>query len=98
MNEVEFRNWLVNKGFSKKIAGDAVSRLKRIEKEIENCDIDEQYHSDRCNHLLGILSDMGNKNAVKKYSNVTLPVGKYYMSTYRYSIRQYIQFLDEMSF
>ena len=98
MNEVEFRNWLVNKGFSKKIAADAVSRLKRIEKEIENCDIDEQYRSDRCNHLLGLLCDMGNKKEVKKYSNVNLPVGKYYMSTYRYSIRQYIQFLDEVSF
>ena len=40
MNEVEFRNWLVNKGVKTKVAGDIISRLKKIEREIENCDIE----------------------------------------------------------
>lgn len=35
MNEVEFRNWLINKGVKTKVAGDTISRLKRIEREIE---------------------------------------------------------------
>ena len=39
MNEIEFRNWLINKGAKTKVAGDTISRLKRIEREIENCDI-----------------------------------------------------------
>ena len=38
MNEVEFRNYLINKGVKTKVAGDTISRLKRIEREIENCD------------------------------------------------------------
>lgn len=29
MNEVEFRNWLVNKGVKTKVAGDIISRLKK---------------------------------------------------------------------
>ena len=34
MNEVEFRNWLTNKGVNNKVAGDTISRLKRVEREI----------------------------------------------------------------
>lgn len=36
MNEVEFRNWMVNRGIKNKIAGDVISRLKRVEREIKN--------------------------------------------------------------
>ena len=39
MNEVEFRNWLASKGMKKKVQSDTVSRLKRVEKEINRCDI-----------------------------------------------------------
>ena len=88
MNEVEFRNWLINKGVKTKVAGDTISRLKRIEREIENCDIDE--------YLLKLFLDMGNNDEMKKYPNVNLPVGKYYMSTYRYALKQYIQFSDDV--
>lgn len=35
MNEVEFRNWMVNRGIKNKIAGDVISRLKRVEREIK---------------------------------------------------------------
>lgn len=96
MNEVEFRNWLLNKGTKTKVAGDTISRLKRIEREIENCDIDEQYRSDKCEHLLKLFLDMGNNEEMKKYLNVNLPIGKYYMSTYRHALKQYIQFCKEM--
>ena len=96
MNEVEFRNWLINKGVKTKVAGDTISRLKRIEREIENCDIDEQYRSDKCEFLMSLFGNMGVNDNMKKYSNVNLPIGKYYMSTYRHSLKQYIQFCEEV--
>jgi len=95
MNEVEFRNWLINKGTKTKVAGDLISRLKRIEREIENCDIDEQYRSDKCEFLMSLFVDMGVNDNMKKYPNVTFPIGKYYMSTYRHSLKQYIRFCEE---
>lgn len=95
MNEADFRNWLVNKGVKAKVASDTISRLKRIEREFENCDIDEQYRSDVCEYLLKLFLDKGNNDEMKKYPNANLPLGKYYMSTYRYALKQYIQFSDE---
>lgn len=95
MNEVEFRNWLVNKGTKTKVAGDTLSRLKRIERELKNCDIDEQYRNDKCEYLLRLFLDMGNNEEMKKYPNANLPIGKYYMSTYRYALKQYVQFCDD---
>ena len=59
MNEVDFRNYLINKGVKKKVVGDIISRLKRIEHEIKSCDIDEQYRSDKCEYLLKLFLNMG---------------------------------------
>lgn len=47
MNELEFRKWLNKKGVSKKMQSDHTSRIKRIEKEINHCDIDNEYHNDK---------------------------------------------------
>ena len=80
-----------------KLNGDTISRLKRIEREIENCDIDEQYRSDKCEYLLKLFLDMGNNDEMKKYLNANLPIGKYYMSTYRQALKQYIQFSDDVT-
>ncbi len=97
MNEIEFRNWLINKGVKTKVAGDTISRLKRIEREIEYCDIDEQYRSDKCKYLLKLFLNMGNNDEMKKYPNANFPIGKYYMSTYRHALKQYIKFLDDIT-
>ena len=97
MRKTEFRSWLINNGVKTKVAGDTISRLKRVEREIEHCDIDEQYRSDRCEHLLRLFLDMGNNEEMKKYPNANLPIGKYYMSTYRHAIKQYVQFCDEVT-
>ena len=94
MNEVEFKNWLINNGTKAKVAGDIISRLKRIEREIENCDIDEQYRNDKCEYLLKLFLGMGNNNEMKKHPSANLPIGKYYMSTYRHALKQYIKFLE----
>lgn len=96
MNEVEFRNWLTQKGKNKKVIGDCVSRLKRIEREFGHCDLDDAYHSDQCKFLLSAFEKMGLNDQMKQYPNANLPIGKYYMSTYRYSLKQYVLFMDDM--
>ena len=55
MNEVEFRNWLEKRNVKKKVQADYVSRLKRIERELNHCDIDEQYRNDKCEHLMSLF-------------------------------------------
>ncbi len=95
MNELDFRKWLANKGGKKKVQNDCIYRLKRIEREINHCDIDEQYHSDRCDYLLSLFDNNGKNELMDAYPNVQLPIGKYYMSTYRMALKKYIQFCDE---
>ena len=94
MNEIDFRYWLINNGVKGKIASDTISRLKRIEKEIKNCDIDEEYRSDRCTKLMSMFLNMGENELMKEQPACKLPVGKYYMSTYRHALKQYITFCD----
>lgn len=95
MNEVEFRSYLLNKGFQRKSAGDAVSRLKRIERELSPCDIDKEYRKDRCERLMKLFSNRGmNEDAKIVFENTKFPVGKYYMSSYRHALRIYVEFCD----
>ncbi len=95
MNEVDFRNWLSKNNVSKKMQSDFVSRLKRIEREINHCDMDEQYRSDRCAYIMGLFVNMGKNDALQQYRNSDFPVGKYTMNTFRYAIKQYVAFCDE---
>ena len=97
MNEVEFRNWLEKRNIKKKVQGDCVSRLKRIERELNHCDIDEQYRSDKCEYIMSLFLNMGENEEMKKYPGADLPIGKYYMSTYRHSLKQYIKFCEEIT-
>ncbi len=96
MNEVEFRNWLSKRAISKKMQSDLVSRIKRIEREINHCDIDEQYRSDRCEFLMNLFSNMGKNIEMQKFSDTNFPIGKYSMNTFRYALKQYISFSDEL--
>lgn len=97
MNEVDFRKWLSEKGTKKKIQGDCVSRLKRVERELGQCDLDEQYRTDRCEFILGVFLNMGDNDNMKKFPQANFPIGKYYMSTYRHSIKTYVEFCDEIT-
>ena len=72
--------------------------IKKVEKEIENCDIDEQYRRDRCAYLMSLFLNMGLNDEMKKYPNAKFPIGKYHMSTFRHAIKYYISFCDESSF
>lgn len=95
MNEVEFRNWMVKNNVNRKVQSDIVSRIKKIEREIENCDIDEQYRNDKCESLMALFLNMGINSEMKKYPNANFPIGKYYMSTFRHAIKYYIMFCEE---
>lgn len=94
MNEIEFRNWLAKGDNKKKVQGDCVSRLRRIEREL-SIDLDEKYNETGLVDILTAVSHMGENDEMKKYKDVNLPIGKYYMSTYSHSLKQYIRFMEE---
>lgn len=95
MNEVEFRNWLAKNSTNKKMQSDILSRLRRIEHEITNCDLDNEYEKDRCEHLISLFYHNGD-NTELKHMNTALPIGKPYMSTYRYALKKYVEFSDTL--
>lgn len=94
MNEVEFRNWLNQQGTTKKVQSDIISRLRRVERELEQCDIDVYFENDKCSSLLSVFENKGENEAMKKYPHANFPVGKYYMSTFRHALKKYIQFRE----
>lgn len=94
MNQIEFANYLLNAGTDKKVVSDHVSRIKRIEKSIINCDIDEEYEKDNCVFLLSLFANKGENDQIKKVLIASLPIGTYTMNTFRYSIKKYIEFRD----
>lgn len=95
MNEVEFKNWSTEQGKNRKVIIDTISRLKRIERECDHCDLDEEYRNDRCSKLLSAFLNKGLNDDMASYNTTSLPIGKYYMSTYRYALKQYVAFCDE---
>lgn len=97
MNELEFRQWLNNKQVSKKMQSDFVSRIKRVERSIENCDIDEQYRSNRCSYLISLFKNKGINPNMTKYPNIDLPIGTYHLCVYKHAITKYVEFLDDTS-
>lgn len=94
MNEIDFRIWLSQQGVNKKVSRDMVSRLKRIERDINRCDIDIEYRKDECSTLLSLFRNKG-INEQMNVLETSLPVGKYQLSTYKYALQRYISFLQE---
>jgi len=94
MNEVEFKNWSTEQGKNRKVIVDTISRLKRIERECDHCDIDEEYHNDRCERLLTAFMNRGENDVMKSFKQTSLPIGKNYICTYRYALKQYVLFMD----
>ena len=95
MNEVDFRNWLAKSDKSKKVQSDIVSRLKTIQREMGNCDLDAEYNNNKCETLFKAFENKGVNDTMRKYGTVKLPIGQYTLSVYRYALRIYIQFLEE---
>ena len=94
MNELDFRAWLAQNDVQPKVASDLVSRLKRVEREINHCDIDKEYRNDKCVTLLSYFRSKG-LNAKMASLNTSFPVGAYHLGIYPHAIRKYIAFLEE---
>ena len=97
MDEVGFRTWLLSRGVTPKVVGDTVSRLKRLEKELGHLDMDEEYRSDQCERVFSALANNGNNDVMKSFRSSNLPIGKYYMSTFRYALKKYVDFIQQKS-
>ena len=97
MLELDFIIWLQNKEIPKKIISDYVSRLKRIEHSLLDCDIDEEFAKDKCEYLLSLFYKSGKNKEMARIHVGNLPIGKYYISTYKYVVRRYIEFKKFMS-
>lgn len=94
MLEFEFSIWLLNNNYSRKLSSDYISRLKRIERSISDCDIDEEYYKDKCEFLLSLFKKSGKNEKMASRLIGDLPIGQYYISTYKYAIKKYINFMD----
>lgn len=93
MNEVNFKLWLNDRGYSKKLQSDIVSRLKKIEREFGFIDIDDEYSNDKCERLLSSFKNKGENEEMKRFNSLSLPIGKYQLSTYKYAVSLYLKFL-----
>lgn len=91
MDEINFRNWLSAGEIKKKVQSDCISRLKRIERELK-IDLDKKHEETNLEDVLEAFTNMGHNAEMEKYGEVNLPVGKYYMSTYRHSLKMYSKF------
>ena len=96
MREVEFKNWMASIDIDHKVQSDIISRIKRIERELDHMDIDEEYQKDKCVELMSIFKKLGKNEKMAKYTNCSLPIGKYSMPTYSHAIRKYIAFRDSV--
>ncbi|RMA78508.1 hypothetical protein JN00_0338 [Metamycoplasma subdolum] len=93
INEVEFKIYSEKHKVNKKVISDIISRLKKIEKSLENCDLNDEFQKNCCKSLLNLFAKNGNNNEIKKVLIGSLPIGKYSMSTYRHAIKKYVSFM-----
>ena len=93
MNELSFRKWLFKNNFNSKVESDIVSRLKKILREVNVDDLDEEYRKDNCQYLLSLFKKKGEK--MKSFNN-DLPIGKYVLSAYKYALNTYIKYKKDL--
>ncbi len=94
MNEIDFKAWLQSRNTTKKVQGDLISRIKRLERVFENIDIDEEYRKDKCCFILSLFKNKGLNPNMKKLEAFGLPIGQYQLSTYKYALKKYISFIE----
>lgn len=97
MDDIGFSNWLKRNGVNGKVCSDISSRLRRIEKEMSPCDIDEEYRRDRCGRLLFLFSNKGENDVMRGLDVGSFPIGTYQMNSFRHALRKYIQFKKSLS-
>ena len=93
MKELDFYNWLIANSTPKKLCSDYISRLKRLEHSLLDCDIDEEYSKDICVSLLELFNKSGQNEKMAGRHIGDLPIGKYYLAAYKYALNKYIEFL-----
>lgn len=91
----KFEDYLIKNGQSKKVASDIISRLKRLEIEFK-CDLYKEYIKNKCADIVKLLDHNCDNSEAEKY-HLTLPVGKYYISTYRTALKKFIKFLGDQT-
>ena len=94
MRELDFYIWLTSNNTPKKLCCDYISRLKRLEHSLLNCDIDEEYKKDKCISLLDLFDKSGQNEKMTSRHIGNLPIGRYYLATYKYAINKYLKFLN----
>lgn len=94
VNEINFYNWLQQNNVPKKNCCDMVSRIKKIEKALISCDIDEEYKKNKCRDLLNCFYNCGRNENMANRLKGDLPIGKYYLAAYKYAVKKYIKFRD----
>lgn len=97
MNEVEFSLWLIKQNIPKKLCSDYVSRLKKLERSLANCNLEEEYYKNKCLDVLMLFKNAGNNNEMKKVHVGNLPIGKTYLATYKYALTKYIDCMNDIS-
>ena len=97
MNEIDFKVWLNNQNVTKKVQGDFISRIKRLERIFNNIDIDEEYSKDKCSFVLSLFKNKGINPNMDNFKTASLPIGKYQLSTYKYALKKYIAFIESKS-
>lgn len=96
MKEIEFKIWLANNDYSKKMQSDITSRIKKIERVVDFTDIDNEFSKDNGEFLLSLFNNKGENEAMKNLNSSSLPIGKYQLSTYKYAVSLYFKFLVEL--
>ena len=93
MRELDFYNWLAANNTPKKLRSDYISRLKRLERSLIDCDLDEEYKKDNCTSLLKLFNKSGQNEKMASRHIGDLPIGKYHIAAYKYAVNKYIDFL-----
>ena len=91
MNECDFYIYLCRTNLSNKVCKDIISRIKRIENSIIDCDIDDEYDKDKCTYLLSLFDN----KEIKKVLLKPIPLESCAINNFKYAIRKYISFKKE---
>lgn len=97
MNEFEFAIWLSKQNIPKKLCSDYVSRLKRLEHSLKDCDLEEEYYKNKCINILEMFKKAGMNDKMASNHIGNLPIGKTYLATYKYALTKYICCMNEIS-
>ncbi len=95
MNEMRFREWMAQKNINRKVQSDLISRIKKVEKEFNYCDIDKEYTKDECKYILGLFQKKNYNSLIADFPNSAFANPQKNLNTYRHAINKYISFCKD---